>query len=117
MLYQSYTGLPSIMKLLIFTLFVGLCNAFTLPKIFKSGMVLQAEPTDAVIWGFLDGNTNHVDISGLCSIKGKKFTMIKTFVPKEVFGFDAGYLFDKSEFTYTFRMMINSNQLFLVLKG
>ena len=116
MSYQSYTGLLSIMKLLIFTLLVGLSNAFTLPKIFKSGMVLQAEPTDAVIWGFLDGNTNHVDVYGLCSIKGKKFTMSKTFVPKEVLCFDAGYLFDKSEFTYTFRMMINSNQLFLVWK-
>ena len=87
MSYQSNAGLLSIMKLLIFTLFVGFSNAFTLPKIFKSGMVLQAEPTDAVIWGFLDGNTNHVDISGLCSIKGKKLTMIKTFVPKEVIGF------------------------------
>ena len=72
------------MKLLIFTLFLGLSNAFTLPKIFKSGMVLQAEPTDAVIWGFLDGNTNPVDVSGMCSIKGRKFTVTKNFVPKEV---------------------------------
>ena len=38
------------MKLLIFTLFVGLSNAFTLPKIFKSGMVLQAEPTVFVLF-------------------------------------------------------------------
>ena len=84
------------MKILIFTIFLGLSNALKLPKIFKSGMVLQAEPTDAVIWGFLDGNTNNVDVYGLCSIKGKKFTMSKTFVPKEVLCFDAGYLFDKS---------------------
>ena len=47
-------------------------------------MVLQAEPTDAVIWGFLDGNTNPVDVSAMCSAKGNKFTMTKTFVPKEV---------------------------------
>jgi hypothetical protein len=87
------------MKLLIFTLFLGISNAFTLPKIFKNGMVLQAEPTDAVIWGFLDGNTNQVDVSGMCSIKGKKFTVTKTFVPKEVLHFDTGSLFDKSEFT------------------
>ena len=85
MSYQSYTGLLSIMKLLIFTLFVGLSNAFTLPKIFKSGMVLQAEPTEAVIWGFLDGNTNPVDVSAMCSEKGNKFTVTKTFVPKEVY--------------------------------
>ena len=82
--YQSSSGLLYIMKLLIFTLFLGLSNAFTLPKIFKSGMVLQAEPTDAVIWGFLDGNTNPVDVSGMCSMKGNKFTMTKTYVSKEV---------------------------------
>ena len=85
MSHQSYTGLLSIMKLLIFTLFVGLSNAFTLPKIFKSGMVLQAEPTEAVIWGFLDGNTNSVGVYELCISKGNKFTMTKTFVPKEVY--------------------------------
>ena len=84
MSYQSYTGLLSSMKLLIFTLFVGLCNAFTLPKIFKSGMVLQAEPTEAVLWGFLDGNTNPVDVSAMCSAKGNNFTVTKTFFPKEV---------------------------------
>ena len=116
MSYQSNAGLLSIMKLLIFTLFVGLSNAFTLPKIFKSGMVLQAEPTDAVIWGFLDGNTNPVDVSGMCSIKGRKFTVTKNFVPKEVHMIQQ-CLFDKSEFTFTFRKMINSNQLFLVQKG
>ena len=63
-------------------------------------MVLQAEPTDAVIWGFLDGNTNPVDVSGMCSTKGKKFAVTRTFVPKEVLFFDTGCLFDKSEFTY-----------------
>ena len=84
MSYQSCTGLLSIMKLLIFTLFVGFSNAFTLPKIFKSGMVLQAEPTDAVIWGFLDGNTNPVDVSAMCSAKGNNVNVTKTFIPKEV---------------------------------
>merc|ERR1712223_219180 len=71
------------MKLLLFTFFLSYSNAFTLPKIFKSGMVLQAHPTDAVIWGFLDGNTNPVDISGDCSIKGEKFTFTKTYFPNK----------------------------------
>ena len=72
------------MRLFLFALCLGLSNAFRLPKIFKSGMVLQAHPTDAVIWGFLDGNTNPVDISGDCSIKGEKFTFTKTYFPNKV---------------------------------
>ena len=72
------------MRLFLFVLCLGLSNAFRLPKIFKSGMVLQAHPTDAVIWGFLDGNTNPVDISGDCSIKGEKFTFTKTYFPTKV---------------------------------
>ena len=72
------------MRLFLFALCLGFSNAFRLPKIFKSGMVLQAHPTDAVIWGFLDGNTNPVDISGDCSIKGEKFTFTKTYFPTKV---------------------------------
>ena len=72
------------MRLLIFALFLGISNAFRLPKIFKSGMVLQAEPTFAVIWGFLDGNMNPVDVYGECSIEEKKFAFTKTYIPKEV---------------------------------
>ena len=47
-------------------------------------MVLQAEPTDAVIWGFLDGNTNPVDVSGTCSMKGQKISVAKRFFPTNV---------------------------------
>merc|ERR1712241_565346 len=75
-------GVPK-MRLLIFALFLGISNAFRLPKIFKSGMVLQAEPTFAVIWGFLDGNMNPVDVYGECSIEEKKFTFTKTYIPKK----------------------------------
>merc|ERR1712223_856335 len=71
------------MKLLLFTFFLSYSNAFTLPKIFKSGMVLQAEPTDAVIWGFLDGNTNPVDVSGTCSMKKQKIFVAKRVFPKK----------------------------------
>ena len=72
------------MKTLLFLLFIGCSNALTLPKIFKDGMVLQAAPTDAVIWGFLDGNTNPVDVSGTCSMNGQKSEIFKTYTPKEV---------------------------------
>ena len=72
------------MKFLLFALFLSYSNAFTLPKIFKSGMVLQAEPTDAVIWGFLDGNTNPVDVSGTCSMKGQEISVAKRFFPTKV---------------------------------
>ena len=72
------------MKTLLFLLFIGCSNALTLPKIFKDGMVLQAAPTDAVIWGFLDGNTNPVEVSGTCSMKGQKSEIFKTYIPKEV---------------------------------
>ena len=72
------------MKTLLFLLLIGYSNALTLPKIFKDGMVLQAAPTDAVIWGFLDGNTNPVDVSGTCSMKGQNSEIFKTYIPKEV---------------------------------
>ena len=60
------------MKLLLIISFVGCINAFTLPKIFKSGMVLQSEPTPAVIWGFLGENKNPVNVDGECNLKGQK---------------------------------------------
>ena len=72
------------MKFLLLILLFGLNNAFRLPRIFQNGMVLQANPTDAVIWGFLDGNTNPVDISAECTINGEKFAFVKRYIPKEV---------------------------------
>ena len=72
------------MKLLIFVLLFGFSNAFRLPKIFQSGMVLQARPTDAVIWGFLEGNFMPVDVIGSCVLNGEKFTFSNTYIPKKV---------------------------------
>lgn len=57
------------------------CNCLTLPKIFNGGIVLQAEPTGAMIWGFLDGDTtNEVQLKSSCNTKDIK-TM--SFLPKE----------------------------------
>ena len=70
------------MQLLLFTLSFAISNAFILPRIFKSGMVLQAKPTDAVIWGFLQGNMNPVDFYLLCPSTGKKLK--KTYIPTKV---------------------------------
>ena len=70
------------MQSLLLTLCFAISNAFILPKIFKSGMVLQAKPTDAVIWGFLNGNMNPVDFYLLCPSKSKKIR--KTYIPTKV---------------------------------
>ena len=56
-------------------------NCLTLPKIFNGGIVLQAEPTGAMIWGFLDGNTNEVELKSSCNTKNIK---AMSFFPKEV---------------------------------
>ena len=53
---------------LIFAIFLHQNNALTLPKLFKDGMVLQARPTTAKIWGNLDGdNTNGITLEAACS--------------------------------------------------
>ena len=71
------------LSLLTFCLAISkFSNAFILPKIFKSGMVLQAKPTEAVIWGFLNGNMNPVDFYLLCPSKSKKIR--KTYIPTKV---------------------------------
>ena len=70
------------MQSLLLTLCFAISNAFILPKIFKSGMVLQAKPTDAVIWGFLNGNMNPVDFYLLCPSKSKEIR--KTYIPTKV---------------------------------
>ena len=41
-------------------------------------MVLQADPTEAIIWGFLEGNSNQVSIEGTCHFKEKKIIVFKT---------------------------------------
>ena len=72
------------MKLLLIILFFGCINAFTLPKIFKSGMVLQSKPTAAVIWGFLGENKNPINVNGECNLKGQKINVVQTYSPTEV---------------------------------
>ena len=72
--------------LIFFAIFLAFslnsCNCLTLPKIFNGGIVLQAEPTGAMIWGFLDGDTtNEVQLESSCNTKDIK-TM--SFFPKEV---------------------------------
>ena len=71
-------------SLSIFFAIFHICHSFTLPKIFKSGMVLQAEPTDAVIWGFLGENKNPVNVNGQCNFKGQKITLAQMYSPSQV---------------------------------
>ena len=52
-------------------------EALKLPKIYKNGMVLQADPTEAIIWGFLEGNSNQVSIEGTCHFNDKKINIFK----------------------------------------
>ena len=60
------------------------CNCLTLPKIFNGGIVLQAEPTGAIIWGFLDGDTsNAVLLKSSCN-GPDIFPNPMSFYPKEV---------------------------------
>ena len=61
--------LPLLFLLLIFASNLHNSNAFTLGKIFKDGMVLQAIPTTAKIWGNVDdGNTNPIRLDLTCSM-------------------------------------------------
>jgi hypothetical protein len=71
--------------------FLGLLITFhgaeslRLPKIFSNGMVLQAAPTDAQVWGFLDGNTATVEMSVSCVLKaGTTMTTTQKYIPKQV---------------------------------
>ena len=72
------------MKLFLIILFFACINALTLPIIFKSGMVLQSEPTNAVIWEFLGKNKNPVNVDGECNLKGQKINIAQIYSPTEV---------------------------------
>ena len=53
-------------------------------------MVLQADPTEAIIWGFLDGNQNEVFISATCHFKDyskKNFVKMATNLKVRIFCF------------------------------
>ena len=56
------------------------CFSLTLPKIFSDGMVLQAAPNLANVWGFLDGNSSPVNVHLDCGdkLKHEKQTYVPT---------------------------------------
>ena len=77
------------MKFLIVCLYflVGLINAADLAKIFKNGMVLQSNPTTAVIWGWQDGNPDDwppVYLTADCENDDGMFKINKRFISKKV---------------------------------
>ena len=71
-------------------------------------MVLQANPTKAVVWGFLDGNTNEVKLDFECILKENQIVGQKSFNPKRVswYLFFSSFLFD-SIILDSFRVITN----------
>ena len=70
--------------LLLFACLISVSFGLRWPKIYKNDMVLQASPTTAVLWGFLDGNQNPVEMTGECVLNGKSKKLRSKFVPKQV---------------------------------
>ena len=68
---------------IISLIFIASCNAvLKFPKIFQDGMVLQAGPTQANVWGFLEGNVLYdVKLEVECTDNHKETL---TFVPNVV---------------------------------
>ena len=75
-------------ELFSFLLLVGASKGLHLPKIFKDEMVLQASSKGhpvRTIWGFLDGVSSTVELSGYCDLpNGTLIDYSDTFVPKDV---------------------------------
>ena len=57
---MNFTGL------IFFSFLLSFCYCITLPKIFTDEMVLQASPTGAMIWGFMDENPDPVTLQSKC---------------------------------------------------
>ena len=77
------------MKFLIVCLYflIGFSNAADLAKIFKNGMVLQSNPTTAVIWGWQEGNPDDwppVYLTADCENEDGMFKINKRFISKKV---------------------------------
>ena len=77
------------MKQLILCFFFIVRPSFCaeLAKIFKDGMVLQANPTIATIWGWQEGNPGDwppIDIKTDCEFNGKKFQMRQRYISNKV---------------------------------
>ena len=77
------------MKFLIVCLhfLIGFSNAAHLAKIFKNGMVLQSNPTTAVIWGWQEGNPDDwppIYLNADCENEDGMFKINKRFISKKV---------------------------------
>ena len=71
--------------LAILVVSLGASEGLRWPKIFKDGMVLQAGPTPAILWGFLDGVANEVTLTASCGFGPESTTITKkTFSPSKV---------------------------------
>ena len=73
---MNFTGL------IFFSFLLSCCYCITLPKIFTDEMVLQASPTGAMIWGFLDENPDPVTLQSKCKNRETVEPMI--FYPNKV---------------------------------
>ena len=77
----------------------------SLPRMFGNGMVLQGAPTNAVIWGYLDGNSEQqVTMDRICDGSGQKSF---TYEPKQ----------DDATFEFTFMMEQNEICNFVISQG
>ena len=65
---------------LAFLLIAKSCHGLKFPKLFTNGMILQAAPIEANIWGFLDGDSEIVDMEYSCNGNA---ILNQTFVPKQ----------------------------------
>ena len=83
------------LNFLTFLLIVKTCLGLRFPKLFSDGMVLQAAPIEANIWGFLDGDSESVTMDYSCS--GNSKVSRQTYVPK-----------DNGKFE--FRMKVDANE-------
>ena len=63
---------------LAFLLIAKSCHGLRFPKLFTNGMILQAAPIEANIWGFLDEDYETVDMEYSCNGNA---ILSQTFVP------------------------------------
>ena len=63
---------------------IVLCQGLRWPKSIKDGMVLQATPTTAVLWGFLEENSNPATLVSECVLKGETLKKVNTYSPTQV---------------------------------
>lgn len=72
------------MRCFLIIAFLAHCQALRLPVLYQDNMVIQAKPSVANLWGFLDGNQNTVELNYECVLKDHDSFRGRTwFVPKE----------------------------------